>query len=302
MTRARTTASEFGFEGAGGGGDPRPVAASSRRERRSPPPRRRSGSSLRAAIGSRHCAAEPGSSGHESASPRVRCLVLAVFVVSTPAHAGSYDVYACGGPRRRRTGRLRRHRRTRTWTRTRSVLRAHRWGPASSPRRPRAAALPPYFAGAYQVFTAPPGASLQSVTFTVGAIRLHDYWSVGIVAFNSDSDSGDCPTAATPFRPGCGIGTPTFNHRTTVPLYNRARFRFETRCGAPGGCPTTASGFTPGQPRAVLGRERVRACRRLDRTGADAALGCAVARPAGTVAMRKPGPFTRTTSGSWSRA
>ena len=48
------------------------------------------------------------------------------------------------------------------------------------------------------------------------------------------------------FRPGCGIGTPTFNHRTTVPLYNRAKFRFETRCGAPGGCPTTASGFTPG--------------------------------------------------------
>ena len=31
-----------------------------------------------------------------------------------------------------------------------------------------------------------------------------------------------------------------------MPLYHRAKFRFETRCGAPGGCPTTASGFTPG--------------------------------------------------------
>ena len=38
------------------------------------------------------------------------------------------------------------------------------------------------------------------------------------------------------------------------------------RAAAPrAGVPTTASGFTPGQPRAVLGRERVRACRRLDR-------------------------------------
>jgi hypothetical protein len=104
-----------------------------------------------------------------------------------------------------------------------------------------------HWAGAYQVFTAPLGASLQSVTFTVGAIRLNDYWSVGIAAYNSDADPAVVlPYGCYAFRPGCDIGTPTFNHRTTVPLYNRAKFRFETRCGAPGGCPTTASGFTPG--------------------------------------------------------
>ena len=58
--------------------------------------------------------------------------------------------------------------------------------------------------------------------------------------------SGVLPYGCYAFRAGCGIGTPTFNHRTTVPLYHRAKFRFETRCGAEGGCPTTASGFNPG--------------------------------------------------------
>jgi hypothetical protein len=140
--------------------------------------------------------------------------LLAVFVVSTPAHAGSYDVYACGGPA----------------------------GGAQN------AFVAPYLAGAYQVFTAPAGASLQSVTFDVGAIRLYDYWSVGIVAFDADFDGGVLPYGCYAFRPGCGVGTPTFNYRTTVPLYNKARFRFETRCYAATGCPTKASGFTPGNP------------------------------------------------------
>ena len=103
-----------------------------------------------------------------------------------------------------------------------------------------------YLAGAFQVFTAPPGASVQSVSFDVGAIRLDDHWSVGIVAFDSNTDPGVLPYGCYAFRAGCGIGTPTFNHRTTVPLYHRSRFRFETRCGAPAGCPTTASGFSPG--------------------------------------------------------
>ena len=138
-------------------------------------------------------------------------------------------------------------------------------------------ASPPYCAGAYQVFTAPPGASLQSVSFTVGAIRLHDYWSVGIVAFDSRLRSGRLPYGCYPFRAGCGIGTPTFNYRTTVPLYNRAKFRFETRCVTPAGCPTSASGFTPGNRALFSAANVIVRVRRLDRTGVDAALGCAVA-------------------------
>jgi hypothetical protein len=178
---------------------------------------------------------------------RARVLVgalLAALVVSTPSHAGSYDVYACGGP----AGGVQ-----------------DAFVPSEDANMDAYSMCPPgasvgtgivtkatsnggvagHWAGAYQVFTAPPGASLQSVTFTVGAIRLDDHWTVGIVAFNSDSDLVT-PYGCYSFRAGCGIGTPTFNHRTTVPLYNRGKFRFETRCGAPSGCPTTASGFSPG--------------------------------------------------------
>ena len=48
---------------------------------------------------------------------------------------------AGGPPEARRTRSL--HRRTRTWTHTRCALRAHPWGPASSPRQPRAVASRP---------------------------------------------------------------------------------------------------------------------------------------------------------------
>jgi hypothetical protein len=104
----------------------------------------------------------------------------------------------------------------------------------------------PYLAGAFQVFSAPPRATLQSVTFNVGAIRLHDYWSAGIVAWDGDFNAGILPYGCYPYLPGCGVGTPAFSIRETVPLHNRAHFRFETRCGAVAGCPTTASGFSPG--------------------------------------------------------
>ena len=179
---------------------------------------------------------------------RVR-LPLAVAVTALglwvgPAHAGSYDVYACGGPAGSAQNAF--------VASEDANMDAYSLCPPGASvgtgivtKATSSGGVAAYFAGAYQVFTAPPGASLQSVTFTVGAIRLDDHWTVGIVAFNSDSDLVT-PYGCYSFRAGCGIGTPTFNHRTTVPLYNRAKFRFETRCGAPGGCPTTASGFTPG--------------------------------------------------------
>jgi hypothetical protein len=161
------------------------------------------------------------------------------------ARAGTYDVYACGGP---------------------AGAAQHAFVASADPNMDAYSICPPgssvgtgivtkatsngglapYFGGAYQVFSAPAGASLQSVSFNVGAIRLHDYWSAGIVAFDGDFNSGDLPYGCYPFRPGCGVGTPTFSIRETVPLYNRARFRFETRCFNLAGCPTTASGFTPG--------------------------------------------------------
>ncbi len=179
---------------------------------------------------------------------RVR-LPLAVAVTALglwvgPAHAGSYDVYACGGPAGSAQNAF--------VASEDANMDAYSLCPPGASvgtgivtKATSSGGVAAYFAGANQVFTAPPGASLQSVTFTVGAIRLDDHWTVGIVAFNTDSDLVT-PYGCYSFRAGCGIGTPTFNHRTTVPLYNRAKFRFETRCGAPSGCPTTASGFSPG--------------------------------------------------------
>jgi len=161
------------------------------------------------------------------------------------AHAGTYDVYACGGP----AGAAQRA----------FVASADPNMDAYSICPPRSSVgtgivtkaasnggIAPYFGGAFQVFSAPAGATLESVSFNVGAIRLHDYWSAGIVAFDGDFNSGELPYGCYPFRPGCGVGTPTFSIRETVPLYNRANFRFETRCFNLAGCPTTASGFSPG--------------------------------------------------------
>ena len=89
---------------------------------------------------------------------------------------------------------------------------------------------------------------------------MDDHWSVGIVAFDSNTDPGVLPYGCYAFRAGCGIGTPTFNHRTNVPLYHRAKFRFETRCAAYGGLSNHGEPLHPGQPGTVLGRERIGAC------------------------------------------
>jgi hypothetical protein len=179
---------------------------------------------------------------------RARALLgalLAVLVASAPARAGSYDVYACGGPAGGAQNAF--------VASANANMDAYSICPPGASvgtgiatKATSSGGAAPYLAGAYQVFTAPAGASLQSVTFDVGAIRLYDYWSVGIVAFDTDFDGGVLPYGCYAFRPGCGVGTPTFNYRTTVPLYNKARFRFETRCFAATGCPTKASGFTPG--------------------------------------------------------
>jgi hypothetical protein len=172
------------------------------------------------------------------------CLVAATGLTGA-AHAGTYDVYACGGP----AGASQRA----FVASADANMDAYSICPPGSSvgtgivtKATSSGGVAPYFGGAFQVFSAPAGATVHSVTFNVGAIRLHDYWSAGIVAFDGDFNSGELPYGCYPFRPGCGVGTPTFSIRETVPLYNRARFRFETRCFNFAGCPTTASGFTPG--------------------------------------------------------
>ena len=114
--------------------------------------------------------------------------------------------------------------------------------PAPLPARARCRCC----AGAYQVFEAPPGASLASVSFDVATIRLASYWTTGIVAFDSNFDSGLLPYGCYAGSPGCSIGSQSFFGPVTVGLGGHSKFRFETRCGNPSGCDISGSGFQPG--------------------------------------------------------
>jgi Bacterial Ig-like domain len=170
-------------------------------------------------------------------------VVLLAFMPAS-ASAGTYEVYACGGP---------------------AGAAQHAFVAMSDPLMEAYSICPPqagvgtgivtkassrggragYRAGAYEVFEAPPGAGLDSVSFNVGAIRLHNLWSVGVVSYDGDFNAGDIPYGCYYGRPGCDVGSSTFSIRADVPLYGRSNFRFETRCFDPAGCDASASPFNP---------------------------------------------------------
>jgi hypothetical protein len=203
--------------------------------------------------------------GRAARSRRCRCalaLILAASlagVLAKPARAGSYDVVACGAGAGGAQNAFA------------SVADAQMAAYNVCPNTPssatsgivtRASAGPPgssvpYFAGAYQIFEAPAGAALESVTFDVAAIRLASYWTTGIVAYDRDFNTGELPYGCYAGRPGCGIGTSSFFGPVTVPLNGHARFRFETRCVNPGRCDISGSGFQPAT-RALFSAANVR--------------------------------------------
>jgi hypothetical protein len=104
----------------------------------------------------------------------------------------------------------------------------------------------PYWAGAFQIFEAPSGASLESVSFDVAVIRLAETWSTGVVTYDQDLFSSGGHPWGCYGGPGCGIGTPSFFGPVTVGLGGYTKFRFETRCVHLSGCDISASGFQPG--------------------------------------------------------
>ena len=81
-------------------------------------------------------------------------------------------------------------------------------------------------------------------------IRLNQYWTAGIVAYN-DSFNAQLytPYGCYAYQPGCAFGTPSFAPPVTVDLKQGSarfsRFRFETRCGSVSGCNLAASSFSP---------------------------------------------------------
>jgi hypothetical protein len=117
----------------------------------------------------------------------------------------------------------------------------------------------PYFAGAYQIFDAPPGSSLVSVSFDVAVIRLATYWTTGVVAYDSSANfnHGEGPYGCYAGNQGCAIGLHSFFGPVTAALNGHTKFRFETRCGNPGGCDISASGYQLGM-RALFSAANVR--------------------------------------------
>jgi hypothetical protein len=173
--------------------------------------------------------------------------VLAALSIAASANAGVYEVYACGGPAGAAQNAFSRA--------ADPLMDAYSICPPASAvgtgivtKATSGGGFARYFTGAYQIFEAPPGTSLESVTFNVGAIRLENYWSVGIVTYDGDFNVGELPYGCYYGRAGCGFGTSSFSPPVTVPLYGayrHSKFRFETRCFNGTGCPTSASPFSP---------------------------------------------------------
>ena len=103
-----------------------------------------------------------------------------------------------------------------------------------------------YLRGAYQIFSAPPGASLVHMTFTVSPWRWEQHWTVGIVAFDADFNRGSLPWGCYAGQAGCGIVPGAFYRvPNPVPLYGHTQVRIEARCGNPSGCTLASTGHWP---------------------------------------------------------
>ena len=97
----------------------------------------------------------------------------------------------------------------------------------------------PLHSSAWQVFEAPPGATLQSMSFSASSGRGSGCWSLGIWGWDADAFhpgdhlwgfAADCSQT-----PG---GYTRFLGPITVDLRGHSRMRFGVRCDSGGGCPT----------------------------------------------------------------
>jgi hypothetical protein len=189
-------------------------------------------------------------------------LVVGALVLSaTPASAGTYEVVACGGAAGGGQNAFA--------AAADPGLAAYSSCP-NTPSNPasgivtRASATAgpgavPHLAGGYQIFEAPPGASLASMSFDVAAIRLSSYWTTGLVAYDNagNFNTGDLPYGCYAGSPGCVIGTRAFIGPATASLGGHTKVRLETRCVNPAGCDISASGYQPGM-RALFSIANVR--------------------------------------------
>jgi hypothetical protein len=185
--------------------------------------------------------------------------MIASAICSSAAQAGTYEIQACSSS---------------TGSAESAFVAAADRGMAAYSRCPNSPSNPdsgmvtrasatagagsvPYFSGAYQIFEAPPGASLASVSFDVAAIRQATYWTTGVIAYDGDFNAGDYPYGCYAHSPGCAIGTRAFVGPITADLTGHSRFRFETRCVNLSGCDISASGAQLGM-RALFSTANIR--------------------------------------------
>jgi hypothetical protein len=186
-------------------------------------------------------------------------LLMATLAWPAPAQAGTYEVVACGGAA---GGAQNAFTASADPGMAAYTICPNTPGNVATGVVTRASATAgagsvPYFAGAYQVFEAPAGASLVSVTFDVAAIRLASYWTTGVVTYDGNFNTGEGPYGCYAGAPGCALGLPAFFGPVTVGLGGHGKFRLETRCVNPGGCDISGSGFIPGM-RALFAAANVR--------------------------------------------
>jgi hypothetical protein len=161
-------------------------------------------------------------------------------VLAVPARAGTYVVRACGpdGANRAFAAGVTRGMQAfatcpateENGTGTGIVARAEPNGGGG---------LVPLHSSAWQVFQAPPGATLQSMSFSASSGRGSGCWSVGIWGWDGDAFhpgdhlwgfDADCSQT-----PG---GYTRFLGPIAVDLRGHSRMRFGVRCDSGGGCPT----------------------------------------------------------------
>jgi hypothetical protein len=161
---------------------------------------------------------------------------------ATPARAGSYDVYACYGGV------------DNSWAQFADPGMAAYDVCPNNPndlisgivtRASVGSGSVGYLQDAYQVFTAPSGASLAQMTFDVSPYRWSSDWTVGFVAFDGDFNRGDLPWGCYAGQAGCGIAPGSFFGPITIPLYGHGQVRLETRCGNTAGCTLASTGRYP---------------------------------------------------------
>ena len=165
--------------------------------------------------------------------------------IAPAARAGSYDVYACGGP----AGAAQN-----AFTATADpLMSAYSICPSTGyvgtgivTKATSNGGTVAHRAGAYQHVRSAGRCLARQRHLPRRRVALRRYWTVGIVAYDDDFDQGHLPYGCYAGGPGCDLGANVFYGPVSAPLYGHRRFRFESRCGNPGGCDASYSGGVPG--------------------------------------------------------